>query len=143
MATALLMLLTPAKFVPSSESPQYVMTSPEALADAPTATAWMAMASWLAIVTAVDWLVNTCPAVRVRAVVNRLPLRTLCALSTTTTLPETLAMPETVTGCPEMLTSARWRPSEPEVTVCVIAPLARAEERRVGKECRSRWSPYH
>ena len=25
----------------------------------------------------------------------------------------------------------------------VFAPLARSEERRVGKECRSRWSPYH
>src|SRR2546430_17402891 len=24
-----------------------------------------------------------------------------------------------------------------------IAPYARSEERRVGKECRSRWSPYH
>ena len=23
------------------------------------------------------------------------------------------------------------------------APLKRSEERRVGKECRSRWSPYH
>src|SRR5882762_7846185 len=23
------------------------------------------------------------------------------------------------------------------------APLRRSEERRVGKECRSRWSPYH
>ena len=22
-------------------------------------------------------------------------------------------------------------------------PVARSEERRVGKECRSRWSPYH
>ena len=22
-------------------------------------------------------------------------------------------------------------------------PIARSEERRVGKECRSRWSPYH
>ena len=22
-------------------------------------------------------------------------------------------------------------------------PLVRSEERRVGKECRSRWSPYH
>ena len=22
-------------------------------------------------------------------------------------------------------------------------PLGRSEERRVGKECRSRWSPYH
>ena len=24
-----------------------------------------------------------------------------------------------------------------------VAPLVRSEERRVGKECRSRWSPYH
>ena len=24
-----------------------------------------------------------------------------------------------------------------------IMPLCRSEERRVGKECRSRWSPYH
>nr|WP_178139054.1 hypothetical protein [Enterococcus faecium] len=23
------------------------------------------------------------------------------------------------------------------------SPLCRSEERRVGKECRSRWSPYH
>ena len=25
----------------------------------------------------------------------------------------------------------------------VIRQLVRSEERRVGKECRSRWSPYH
>ena len=25
----------------------------------------------------------------------------------------------------------------------VAAPEMRSEERRVGKECRSRWSPYH
>ena len=30
------------------------------------------------------------------------------------------------------------------VIVCFSAPLfSRSEERRVGKECRSRWSPYH
>ena len=27
--------------------------------------------------------------------------------------------------------------------LCRILPDARSEERRVGKECRSRWSPYH
>ena len=27
--------------------------------------------------------------------------------------------------------------------VWVQVPLPRSEERRVGKECRSRWSPYH
>ena len=26
---------------------------------------------------------------------------------------------------------------------CFIAAFYRSEERRVGKECRSRWSPYH
>src|SRR5258706_10531372 len=25
----------------------------------------------------------------------------------------------------------------------IITPMSRSEERRVGKECRSRWSPYH
>src|SRR3712207_7447258 len=25
----------------------------------------------------------------------------------------------------------------------IMVPLVRSEERRVGKECRSRWSPYH
>ena len=25
----------------------------------------------------------------------------------------------------------------------IISMLVRSEERRVGKECRSRWSPYH
>ena len=25
----------------------------------------------------------------------------------------------------------------------IVAPSQRSEERRVGKECRSRWSPYH
>ena len=31
------------------------------------------------------------------------------------------------------------------VAICSIIPLdlIRSEERRVGKECRSRWSPYH
>src|SRR2546422_10244011 len=26
---------------------------------------------------------------------------------------------------------------------CIVAAVPRSEERRVGKECRSRWSPYH
>ena len=29
------------------------------------------------------------------------------------------------------------------ITIFTIAGSARSEERRVGKECRSRWSPYH
>ena len=29
------------------------------------------------------------------------------------------------------------------LVVCLSAMVTRSEERRVGKECRSRWSPYH
>ena len=32
---------------------------------------------------------------------------------------------------------------EPGSTFKLISALLRSEERRVGKECRSRWSPYH
>ena len=31
----------------------------------------------------------------------------------------------------------------PTIGIVVTARLLRSEERRVGKECRSRWSPYH
>ena len=30
-----------------------------------------------------------------------------------------------------------------EITNATVATDVRSEERRVGKECRSRWSPYH
>src|SRR3712207_9199929 len=33
--------------------------------------------------------------------------------------------------------------SEPTVDEAVAILFGRSEERRVGKECRSRWSPYH
>ena len=35
---------------------------------------------------------------------------------------------------------------DPYISKCCLRPLYdeyRSEERRVGKECRSRWSPYH
>src|SRR2546430_16467709 len=39
---------------------------------------------------------------------------------------------------------ARRRRFSPDVVQAVLPVLAeRSEERRVGKECRSRWSPYH
>src|SRR2546430_13489089 len=31
----------------------------------------------------------------------------------------------------------------PVINIPGCAPVGRSEERRVGKECRSRWSPYH
>ena len=36
-----------------------------------------------------------------------------------------------------------WRKSYEERQIISYAALQRSEERRVGKECRSRWSPYH
>src|SRR3712207_3166031 len=33
--------------------------------------------------------------------------------------------------------------TEPTRVLLVFSPSGRSEERRVGKECRSRWSPYH
>ena len=33
--------------------------------------------------------------------------------------------------------------SKKEVVVVSSGAISRSEERRVGKECRSRWSPYH
>src|SRR3712207_9558090 len=35
----------------------------------------------------------------------------------------------------------RW--TEVQLTLPLNLPAPRSEERRVGKECRSRWSPYH
>ena len=40
-------------------------------------------------------------------------------------------------------TSAASKASEPEVVMQEDIFFDRSEERRVGKECRSRWSPYH
>ena len=31
----------------------------------------------------------------------------------------------------------------PQIDIHALYEWARSEERRVGKECRSRWSPYH
>ena len=37
----------------------------------------------------------------------------------------------------------RMRESIGDIDLLVAASKSRSEERRVGKECRSRWSPYH
>ena len=38
---------------------------------------------------------------------------------------------------------ATEKPADAEATEAPASAEARSEERRVGKECRSRWSPYH
>src|ERR1035437_4462399 len=43
-------------------------------------------------------------------------------------------------GALEAFKSARWKPGRAlAAAVAAVAPLGRSEERRVGKECRSRW----
>ena len=34
-------------------------------------------------------------------------------------------------------------PTKVHLVKAMVFPVVRSEERRVGKECRSRWSPYH
>src|SRR2546425_10176612 len=41
------------------------------------------------------------------------------------------------------LKEGKWTPSDFEVKQVAPGVKMRSEERRVGKECRSRWSPYH
>ena len=56
-------------------------------------------------------------------------------------------LPDTVRVCPSA--EALYAHAEEFDAVLVVTPhkthpaLVRSEERRVGKECRSRWSPYH
>src|SRR5580704_16981796 len=52
-----------------------------------------------------------------------------------------LAMRAWMFGAP--LASGVWGIREPPPGAPEVFPDIRSEERRVGKECRSRWSPYH
>src|SRR2546427_12343781 len=50
-----------------------------------------------------------------------------------------IACVDGLTGLPEAIETAY---PQTRVQLC-MKEVARSEERRVGKECRSRWSPYH
>ena len=51
---------------------------------------------------------------------------------------------QTCTGAVFALKSMGWNEKSDDKTATVpFKTLQRSEERRVGKECRSRWSPYH
>ena len=44
----------------------------------------------------------------------------------------------------DVMACYEWAARKPEPGCCVMSGFSsRSEERRVGKECRSRWSPYH
>ena len=54
-----------------------------------------------------------------------------------------IATPTRITSSNEETATGRPQPTETPYTADEGATLTRSEERRVGKECRSRWSPYH
>ena len=51
-----------------------------------------------------------------------------------------LQVPTSVTA---KLTQLKLPPKQAHALTCLAGSTRRSEERRVGKECRSRWSPYH
>src|SRR2546430_4216617 len=51
--------------------------------------------------------------------------------------------PSSSTGKASPTPSAGGLHAIPVYAPSAAAPISRSEERRVGKECRSRWSPYH
>src|SRR3989449_8062104 len=55
-------------------------------------------------------------------------------------LPPLLRVPSVPPGPAEEAKPEAAKPAPPEPAQ---VPTPRSEERRVGKECRSRWSPYH
>ena len=50
---------------------------------------------------------------------------------------------ETLTGLAEVIHGRRDASPQESYTARLLTDVERSEERRVGKECRSRWSPYH
>src|SRR2546421_6782801 len=61
-------------------------------------------------------------------------------------LPEFLAWVERAANATTLLNPAsvvRWNTDKHYLAQLAHAGVPRSEERRVGKECRSRWSPYH
>src|SRR5215216_7802555 len=57
---------------------------------------------------------------------------------------QTCALPIlTTTAAAAPVTRPRFQPIRPSVVRGVVGMVVETEERRVGKECRSRWSPYH
>ena len=50
---------------------------------------------------------------------------------------------ETKKKCPYVERDISWMYFNQRILLEAARPEVRSEERRVGKECRSRWSPYH
>ena len=53
------------------------------------------------------------------------------------------ALPFLNARLPRLVFTQALKRSPVNIRPLVLIPKTRSEERRVGKECRSRWSPYH
>ena len=99
-----------------------------------------ALKIWKMMTETDDW--RSAPMV---STVNSAALRTLATLATkprigALNLQFSTGWNET-TDFQKGLFSKKWGPAPREDTI--LQGRSRSEERRVGKECRSRWSPYH
>src|SRR2546422_5801744 len=56
---------------------------------------------------------------------------------------QTCALPISILLLPLTTTTIKAIAVSPGRSQSTVASATRSEERRVGKECRSRWSPYH
>src|SRR3712207_7624623 len=74
-----------------------------------------------------------------------LPISRPCASSMTRLKASPTAFSEGVQPCDSTRTQSDRSANTPSLPSSASLPLSvgRSEERRVGKECRSRWSPYH
>src|SRR5215813_14826407 len=72
---------------------------------------------------------------------------TSCSLPYSEFTPQPLAAPFPLFVIAAYLLVRRWGDASSRPGLCKSiaerVEIARSEERRVGKECRSRWSPYH
>ena len=59
------------------------------------------------------------------------------------TRPQAIVLSEIERNGPVTVSLLAHRLGMTTSNLCLIAQRLRSEERRVGKECRSRWSPYH
>ena len=79
-------------------------------------------------------------------VYNKEELKTVMARGLQASLVGQVLVEESILGWEELELEVVRDAEGNMITVCFIEnidPLGRSEERRVGKECRSRWSPYH
>src|SRR6266702_6241924 len=107
------------------------------------------------VATLLSWTVLVAVVPAVLLVDSLLPLYALvgtASLTSTLLRPAINALIPQVVNRPDELTAGNSAYSIVEAAGSLVGPLvagalvatvSRSEERRVGKECRSRWSPYH